>query len=235
MPQSIAWPPKARRRARVVILAGLAVLAAAVLGGGTAVSYYVDAVWFASLGYAPVFWTTLTLQWAAFTAFAALTFLVLYGSFLALKPAHFADVAGGRSILIGGQRLTLPVEPILQLIALIVSLVIAGLTGAGMMSAWPSLALYWYAPRAAVGVVDPIFGRALPFYLFTLPAWQLVAGWLTTLAVVAWLVAIGFAVLGGGVRALGVRRHTDSPSLRGLSTTSAFLLLLIAEIGRAHV
>ena len=34
------------------------------------------------------------------------------------------------------------------------------------------------------GDVDPIFGRPLTFYLFTLPAWQLIAGWLMTLAVV---------------------------------------------------
>ena len=31
-------------------------------------------------------------------------------------------------------------------------------------------------------MVDPIFGRPLPFYLFTLPAWQLVTGWLLTIA-----------------------------------------------------
>ena len=30
---------------------------------------------------------------------------------------------------------------------------------------------------------DPIFGRPLNFYLFTLPAWQLIVGWLLTLAV----------------------------------------------------
>src|SRR5207245_8075396 len=68
---------------------------------------------------------------------------------------------------------------VLRLIALGVSLAIAAAAGAGMMAEWSTLALYWYAP-SATGTVDPIFGRPLNFYLFTLPAWQLIAGWLTT-------------------------------------------------------
>ena len=51
-------------------------------------SYYVDALWFGSLGYADVFWKTLSFQSGVFAAFAAATFLILYGSFLALKRAH---------------------------------------------------------------------------------------------------------------------------------------------------
>jgi uncharacterized membrane protein (UPF0182 family) len=119
MPDTIAWRPSPRpRRGRLVILAVLAVF---VLGGGTALSYYVDALWFGSLGYSDVFWTTLKLQAAVFVAFAAVTFLVLYGSFLALKPAHLTDFAGGGTIIINGQPVKLPVEPVLRLIALGVS------------------------------------------------------------------------------------------------------------------
>ena len=65
-----------RRRARLALLAVLGVV---FLGGSTAVSYYVDALWFDSLGYASVFWTRLSLQSATFGAFALLTFLVVYG------------------------------------------------------------------------------------------------------------------------------------------------------------
>ena len=116
---------------------------AVLFGGGTALSYYVDALWFGSLGYAAVFWKTLNLQGAVFTGFAAVTFLILYGSFLALKPADLAEIAGG-AIVINGQPVKLPVEPVLRLIALGVSLAIAAATGAGMMAEWPTLALYWY-------------------------------------------------------------------------------------------
>src|SRR5206468_4065616 len=135
-----------------------------------------------SLGYSSVFWTTVNLQAAAFAAFAVITFLVLYGAFIALKPARIGELTGG-TILINGQPVRLPVGPVLNLIGLGGSLLIAAVTGASMMAEWPTLALYWYAPASAAAPVDPILGRSIGFYLFTLPAWQLITGWLLTLAV----------------------------------------------------
>src|SRR5713226_6164450 len=191
MPESIDWPPphpaRSRRRRRFLLL--LVLLASIVFGGRTAFSYYVDVLWFRSLGYGDVFWKTFTLQWGIFTAFAAATFLLLYGSFLALKRAHLSDLPNGHTILIGGQPVRLPVEPVLRLIVLGVSLAIAAASGAGMMAEWSTLALYWYAPRGSTTLLDPIFGRPLSFYLFTLPALQLLAGWLMTLAVIVCAVA----------------------------------------------
>src|SRR5436309_6993732 len=226
MAETIDWPSprRPRRRGRLLILA---VLAAVVLGAGTALSYYVEALWFDSLGYVDVFWKTLNVQASVFVGFAAITFLVLYGSFVALKPADLGDLAGG-AIIINGQPVRLPVEPVLRLIALGVSLAVAAATGAGMMAEWSTLALYWYAP-SATGTADPIFGRPLNFYLFTLPAWQLIAGWLTTLAVITCAVAGFFIVITGGTRALAGRRGGDiGSSWRGLSITFAFLLLMLA-------
>ena len=72
-----------------------------------------------------------------------------------------------------------------------------------MMAEWPTLALYWYAPRTLGGVVDPIFGKPLNFFLFTLPAWQLIAGWLMMLAVMICAVAVFFILITGGARVLG--------------------------------
>ncbi len=47
--------------------------------------------------------------------------------------------------------------------------------------------------------------RPLGFYLFTLPAWQLIAGWLLTLAVLVCVLAVLFLIAAGGGRALGGR------------------------------
>src|SRR6202521_2416520 len=229
MPESIDWPPRQTPRRRRRILLMLAVLAGIVFSGRTALSYYVDLLWFGSLSYGDVFWKTLSLQWGAFPAFAAATFLILYGSFLALKRAHLPDLPNGHTILIGGRPVKLPVEPVLRLIALGLSLAIAAATGAGMMAEWPTLALFWYTPRPTGGVVDPIFGKPLNFFLFTLPAWQLVAGWLLMLAVITCVLAVFFVLVTGGSRVLGGRlsRHVTLP-WRGLSITFAFLLLILA-------
>src|ERR1700726_3532286 len=149
MPESVEWPRMhAPRRHRFFFLI-LAALAVIVLGGRAALSYYVDVLWFDSVGYADVFWRTLGLQWGIFTAFAAATFLILYGSFLALKRAHLPDLPSGHTIFIGGQPLKLPVEPVLRFIALGLSLAIAAVTAAGMMTEWPTFALAWYAPQSA--------------------------------------------------------------------------------------
>ena len=51
MPESIDWPraDQPRRRRRFLLI--LAVLAAVIFGCRTALSYYVDVLWFESLGY----------------------------------------------------------------------------------------------------------------------------------------------------------------------------------------
>src|SRR5258708_19782679 len=135
MPESIDWPPtpaaRPRRRRRLLLI--LAVLAIIFFGRRTALSNYVDLLWFRSLGYGDVFWKTLSLQWGVFAAFAGATFLILYGAFLALKRAHLADLPTGHTILIGGRPVKFPVEPVLGLFALGVSLAIPAATAAGIM------------------------------------------------------------------------------------------------------
>jgi uncharacterized protein len=228
-PESIDWPvpPPPRRRRRIIII--LVVLAVILFSGRTALSYYIDVLWFGSLGYGEVFWKTLSLQWGIFAAFTVATFIILYGTFLALKRAHLPDLPSGHTIFIGGQPLKLPVEPVLRVIALGISLVIAAATGASIMSDWATIALYWNASPIAGGVVDPIFGRPLNFFLFTLPAWQLISGWLLTLSVITCALAIFFILITGGTRVLAghLSRSVILP-WRGLSITFAFLLLVIA-------
>ncbi len=236
MPESIDWPPQKRApqlpRGRFFLV--IVLLALLLLSSRTALSYYVELLWFGSLGYEDVFRKTLSLQWEVFAAFSAATFVILYGWFLILRRAYQADLLSGSVIFIGGHPLKLPVERILRLIVLVVSLLIAATTGAGMMAEWPTFAMYWYAPqmpagRTAAAVMDPIFGRPLHFYLFTLPAWQLVTGWLLTVAVIACGIAFFFILITGSTRVFAGRRGSSIPlPWRGFSVSFAFLLLLLA-------
>ena len=223
---TIDWPPRRspKRRGRLLFFGLLAVL---VFGAGTSLSYYVESLWFDALGFSDVFWKTLNFQAMVFLGFAAVTFAVLYGAFLALKPARLGDLTSG-PILINGQPITLPVEPVLRLIALAVAVVIAVLTGLGMMAQWTTFGLYWHsAPAAAGSAVDPIFGRPITFYLFTYPVWQLAASWFTTVAVLACATAVFFTLITSGRNAV-TRQTTGYGSLRGVSYTFAALLLAAA-------
>ena len=233
MPDIIDWQQPPRRHHRLFFVV-LAVLAIVIFSGRTALSYYVDALWFGSLGYGDVFRKTLGLQWTVFTAFFALTFLLLYGWFLALRRAYRADLPDDHMIFVGGQPLKLPVAGMLRLVGLGFSLVVAVITGASVMTEWPTFALYWYAPRATSGVVDPIFGKPISFYLFSLPAWQFITGWLLTLAVIACVIALFFIFVTGSTRMLSGRRgRTMSVPWRGFSIAFAFFLVILAM--RAYI
>src|SRR5271156_3112622 len=233
MQDIIDWQQPPRRHRRLFFLV-LAILAIVIFSSRTALSYYVDSLWFGSLGYGEVFRKTLTLQWTFFAAFFAVTFLFLYGWFLALRRAYQSDLPDDYSIAIGGQPLKLPVARILHLLGLVVSLLIAVVTGASMMTEWLTFALYWYATRAIGGAVDPIFSKPINFYLFTLPAWQFVTGWLLTLAVIACVIAVFFIFVTGSTTILSGRRsrYTSRP-WRGFSIAFGFLLLILAM--RAYI
>lgn len=226
MPETIVWRRPSRRRRFFLILAVLAVV---IFSARTILSYYVDALWFASLGYGDVFRKTLGIQWGIFAAFGAVTFIILYGTFLALQRAHLGDLPSSHTIVLGDRTVMLPVKPVLRFAALCVSLLISVVSGASLMTEWPTLARYWYAPPAVKAVVDPIFGKPLHFYLFTLPAWDIMVDWLTTLAVIILALATFFFLITGGIRALGERRvRYFTLPWRGISFAFAFLLLILA-------
>ncbi len=235
MHESIDWPVpiKPSRPRRRIVLFVLAAVAILIFGSRTAISYWVDLLWFQSLGYAPVFWKSRGLEWGIFAASAAATFLFLFGVFSAFRRAHASDLPEHHSVFVGGNEVKLPVAPVLRLIALAVSALIALATAAAMQAQWTTLALYWYAPQAAAGspgsFADPIFGRSLNFYLFTLPAWQLIAGWLLTLAILTCVLAVLFLLITGGSRALSGRISGGiALPWREISLSVGFLLVVLA-------
>src|SRR5512136_2983528 len=98
-----------RRRRRRIIL--LSVLLVAILSASVVISWYVEALWFASLGFSSVFWRTLTYRGALFAAFAGATLLVLGGGFWAIKPRRLA----GRTIYVNGEAVTLSLGPVVTI------------------------------------------------------------------------------------------------------------------------
>ena len=163
LPETIDWPqePSLPRRSRRGLPIVLVVIAVVMFGSRTGLSYFVDALWFRSLGYGEVFWKSAGLQWGIFAGFAVATFVVLYGAFWLLRRAHRDDMPSGHTIFVNGQPIKLSVEPVIRVLAVAVSLLVAAVSAAAMMAEWPTLALWWHAP--AGGVTDPIFGRPLNF------------------------------------------------------------------------
>ena len=227
MPGTIDWPPPSRKRRNLLIL--LAVAGAVLFGAGRLLTYYVDALWFGSLGYGAVFRKTLALRWGLFFAFGLMTFAVLYGAFLLLQRAHAGQAAGRRSIVVNGRPVQFNVEPLLRPVALIGSLVVAFLVASSMLEEWPAFARWFYAGQGTSIPTDPIFGRPVSFYLLTLPAVEITADWLITLALLLLGTAVALFVLMGGTPAPDARRlPADGSALRGVGTALAAFLCLVA-------
>ena len=222
--QSPAWGR------RLLILFGVLLLAV-IFASSTLLSSWVDLLWFSSLGYAAVFWKMITLQAGVFAAFTALTFLILFTAFTALRRANQADLPSAHALVLNGQTINLSVEPVLRIGSLILAVIIALFSGASIMADWPTLALFWYAPASTTSLADPIFNKPLNFYLFTLPAWDLLNDWLLTLALVLCAAAAVYFVITSSTRALDKSRTGvfESP-WRSLSAAISFLLLVVASM-----
>ena len=231
----IEWPPQRRQRSHRGLLFALLILLVIFLTSGTSISLYVDSLWFSSLGYVRVFWKALDLRAGVFLGFAAVTFAVLYTAFTALRPRDLGHLSSTNTILINGQPLTFPVEPVLKLAALVIAAVAGLIAGAGLMTEWPIFALYWYGGPGN-GAADPIFGRPVGFFLFTLPAWQLIIGWLNVLALLVLAAAVFYAIITHGPALQGRGRGhflASGASWRGVSAAFGALLLVMA--GRVYL
>ncbi len=200
-------------------------LAAVLLGGSRLLGYYVEALWFQSLGYTAVFRKSLLLEWGVFALFFTATFLLLFGSFLLLRKAR---LEGGttlvRSVLVNGQPLTVDLGRWLRPAALIACLIAAWFAGSAMSSEWPTLARWIYGPHVQ-SLADPVLGRPLNFYLLTLPAWQLIAAWLLTMSLLVVALALFLHVLARGPKLQDFQfSYTENDRWRGVYAAVALFL-----------
>jgi hypothetical protein len=229
MPVTIEWPAnKSSQRPRRGFLFLLVVLAVLFFAGRTALGWWVNLLWFGSLGYGDVFWRSLTLEWSVFGLFAGATFVILYGAFLLQLRTHGARLPESHTLVFGGQPVELPVARVLRWVAGALAVVAALISGGAMAAQWQTLMLWHYAP-AASGPADPIFNQPLGFYLFTLPAWEVLAGWLFAIAILLTILTGFFFLAAGGAQMLreGVGGARSLP-WRGLSLAASLLLMAVA-------
>ncbi len=150
--------PLARKRRQKVILF-FAMLFVVFILGRICLSNWVDLLWFQSLGYGSVFWTTIWLQVILFAVASVVTFAVLYLAFWGIRRSHQGNLPTAHAIVIGGQSVQFSVQPALRLISLGTSIVFALIAGFTAVGEWPALALFWYSHPTGTAT-DSIFGRS---------------------------------------------------------------------------
>ena len=181
----------------------------------TVLGFYTDWLWYDSLTLTSVFFTRIGASLGLFAAGALAFWLVFVFNVLLvrrLNPQGLADTPVTEAIQAVGVRTT----PIV----LLVGAFFAFFMGTGASSAWEELLLYFN--QQPFGLTDPIFGRDVSFFLFTLPIWQFLRGWLMTTLVIT-LIATGLA------SGIGWRGWSAPAPVRAhLSCLGALILLLIA-------
>jgi uncharacterized membrane protein (UPF0182 family) len=104
--------------------------------------------------------------------------------------------------------------------------VVALLVGLAAGTHWQTILAWWY--QVPFGVADPLFGRDVAFFVFTLPVWRLLAGWATGLVFVSFVLAALVHLLRGGVVVTNQAVRASSGARRQLLTIAAIGLCVKA-------
>ena len=183
-------PPRGKSRIKWLLLPVLLVIVIAAFRG---IAIYTDSLWYGSLGFASRFWYVLGLGWGLFAVFGLCTFAILGGGFYILQKWFRMDALTPRKIIVNKEAVNFDLAKYLRPAGWIVAAVFAIGTGIELSSDWQTWVLYLHQPATAMA--DPIFGRSIGFYLFSLPIYELLTGWLTTLAIILLVASVVFAVI----------------------------------------
>ena len=184
-------PSKPKRSRKLVWVIAGALLLLFVLF--RSVSVYVSALWFDSLGYSSIYWYVFRAKLFTFLIFAAATVVILRAAFWLIERTFAATAFEIRSVVVNNQTLKINPSKFFRPAAWALSLVIGLAFGLGMKDGWREFALYLNQPPVATP--DPIFGKPLSFYLFSLPVHQMLSRWLLMLSLVILVVTALFAGL----------------------------------------
>ena len=216
-------PPK-RRRWKIWVIAAAIILLFSV---SRIISIYISALWFGSLGYSSVYWYVFKLKLGLFFGAAIVTALLLAATFLLFQRLFGAYAFEQRTIILNNQPFQFSpakfIRPLGWLIAAFVGLIYAF----KLKENWRQFALYWNQP--STNVYDPIFGKSLGFYLFSLPLYDLLNSWLLGVTFIILLAAIAYSVLGLPQTVLKPSvRWSSGAAFRGVCCALALFLLVVS-------
>jgi uncharacterized membrane protein (UPF0182 family) len=157
------------------------------------VGVYTESLWFGSLGFSSRFWYVFGLGWILFAIFGILTFAIVRGGFYALERLFGPEAFKPRRIIVNKQPVDLNIARFLRPVSWILAIVFGIGYGASLSRDWNAWVLYLHQPATATS--DPIFGNSLCFYLFTLPIYNVLASWLTGLALLLLAGSVVYAIL----------------------------------------
>ncbi len=219
------------RRALVIVVV---VLLASLVLLSTLTGFLVDWLWFDTLGFGAVFTTVWHAKLAAFGIAAGLSVALLGLNGLVAVGAPVPHVRrlrvtrirrGGGEVLPEVMEFSLERLPWSRLV-LAGAGVIGVLLGLGQAGSWRVFLRWLYA--VPFERTDPVFGRDLGFYVFTLPVYRLALDWGFLVVVLGALMAAGIFWARGAIEIVDGWPRLAAPAGRHFSVLLAVFLALKA-------
>src|SRR2546426_4437292 len=213
-------PPRRRRRLGLVMLV---LLFALFLLLSNLVPLAAEWLWFQALGYERVFTTRLVAEAVLGVAVGGLVFAFLYVN---LRIAPRGLVPNPLVVQVSSAGAAGDVPRLLRRLALPTSLGLALLFGLGAAGGW--LGVLQLLHRTSFGVTDPVFGRDVGYYVFTVPVIAGVIGLVIAVTTLTLLATVGLYALRRDIVVFR-RQVTVEPSARlHLGVLIALLFVLVA-------
>jgi uncharacterized protein len=216
-------PPKRRRlKIFIVIAAGLLLLSLSRI-----LSIYLSSLWFESLGYSSVYWYVLKTKIALFAASAVVTALLLSATFLLFQRLFGAYAFEKRTIILNNQPFQFSPAKVIRPLGWVIAALFGLIYGFKLKEHWRDFALYWNQP--STNIHDPIFGKSVGFYLFSLPFYDLLSSWLLGVTFIILCAALAYSLLGLPQTVLKPTvRWSSGAAFRALCVALALFLLVLS-------
>ncbi len=208
-----------RRQKTSLIIA--AVIAGILIFLRSGVGVYINAIWFTKLGYLSVYTKSLTAKWAFFLGGFLVSAVFLYiNGWFALRAAPQRIVLTLDDVSISIPKLIKLQKALVALAAFFVGLIFAG----AISTRW--LQILAFFERQPFGATDPVFGKDIGFYVFSLPVYVLGTTWLMWLFILAFGLSAVIYFLGGSF--LSRLKELRAVAKAHLSILAALTLLVLA-------
>ncbi|HEY2962649.1 MAG TPA: UPF0182 family protein [Pyrinomonadaceae bacterium] len=213
-----------RRRYKIWIVVALILLFVSL---SRILSIYLSALWFGSLGYSSVYWYIFKAKALLFLGSAVITALLLSATFLLFQRLFGAYAFESRTIILNNQPFQFSPAKFIRPLGWIVAAVFGLIYGFNLKDSWRQFALYLNQPATAT--YDPIFGKSLGFYLFSLPLYDLLNSWLFGITLIILFAAVAYSLLGLPQTVLKPSvRWSSGAAFRGVCCALALFLLVLS-------
>jgi len=180
------------------------------------VTTYTDWLWFTAQDYASV-WMT---QWASRMLIFAVAFVIAVG----LMVLNWALARKAGRELESARTIKLLSIPGLPLLAMVAAIFIGFVFASTASTQWQTFLLY--GNRVAYGLADPLFDKDLSFYLFELPIFRFIQGWLLALLIVTVIGTVGVYLAATWQQALRRQFGEIAPVRRHVAILAVFIFAL---------